>query len=114
MDPSLLLLLFVAALALPLFLGSRRQRRAMREAQELQNSLVVGDRVMTTSGLHATVVDTAEDTLDLEIAPGLVTTWVRQAIREKLSLTDEEAPQDEEESGPQVAPSLEERARSEK
>jgi preprotein translocase subunit YajC len=85
MDPSFLLLLFVVALAVPLFLGSRRQRRAMRRAQEMQSSLVEGDRVMTTSGMHATVVGLGEDTVELEIAAGVTTTWVRQAIREKLT-----------------------------
>lgn len=112
MDPSLLLLLFVAALALPLFLGSRRQRRAMRESQEMQGSLAVGDRVMTTSGMHATVVGLAEDTLELEIAPGVVTTWVRQAIREKLTTTDEDSAEDEDD--PEVTSAVEESARSER
>jgi preprotein translocase subunit YajC len=89
MDPLILPLLFIAVLALPLILGSRRQKRAMAEAQLLQDSLTAGDRVMTTSGLHATVVGTAEEsTIDLEIAPGVRTTWVRAAIREKLTIPD--------------------------
>lgn len=99
MDPSLLLLLFVIALAVPLFLGSRRQRRAMRQAQEMQNSLVEGDRVMTTSGMHATVVGLGEDTLELEISPGVTTTWVRQAIREKLTDPGDEQARDADASG---------------
>jgi preprotein translocase subunit YajC len=85
MDALLLPLLLIAALALPLILGSRRQKRAMAEAQRLQESLADGDRVMTSSGLRATVVGTADDsTVDLEISPGVRTTWVRAAIREKL------------------------------
>jgi preprotein translocase subunit YajC len=85
MDPLILPLLFIVVLALPLILGSRRQKRLLAEAQLLQNSLTEGDQVMTTSGLHATVVGTAEEnTIDLEIAPGVRTTWVRAAIREKL------------------------------
>ena len=47
---SLILLLFLMVLALPLLLGARRQKRALREAQELQSSLEVGNLVMTTSG----------------------------------------------------------------
>ena len=86
MDPLLLLLFFIAALALPMFLNARRQKRAMAEAQELQKSLINGDRVMTTSGLHGTVVGMADETtIDLEIAPGVRTTWLRAAIREKLT-----------------------------
>ena len=86
---SLILLLFLMVLALPLILGARRQKRALREAQELQSSLEVGDLVMTTSGLRGTVAALGEDTLDLEIAPGVHTTWVRAAIREKVVDPDE-------------------------
>lgn len=86
MDPLLLPLLFIAVLAIPLILGSRRQKRALAEAQRLQDSLTNGDRVMTTSGLHGTIVGTADaTTVDLEIAPGVRTTWLRAAIREKIS-----------------------------
>ncbi len=78
------LLLFLIVLVLPLFFIARRQKRALRKAQELQSSLEVGDRVMTTSGLRGTVTGLGEDTLDLEIAPGVHTTWVRAAIRERV------------------------------
>ncbi|MGQ0483469.1 MAG: preprotein translocase subunit YajC [Pseudonocardia sp.] len=79
--PILLLLLFV-----PIFLSGRRQRQQMSQMQEMQAALADGDTVMTTSGLRATVVDASyEDTIDLEIAPGVVTTWVRAAIREKVN-----------------------------
>ena len=86
MESLFLPLLFIAALALPLILGSRRQKRAMAEAQRLQNSLADGDRVLTTSGLQGTVVSSADETtVDLEIAPGVRTTWLRAAIREKIT-----------------------------
>ncbi|MGH3900644.1 MAG: preprotein translocase subunit YajC [Pseudonocardiaceae bacterium] len=92
MDPLLLPLLFIAVLALPLILGSRRQKRAMAEAQRLQSSLTEGDQVLTTSGLQGTVVgSTDETTIDLEIAPGVRTTWLRAAIREKITEQDEPA-----------------------
>ncbi len=92
MEPLLLPLLFIAVLALPLILGSRRQKRARAEAQRLQSSLTEGDRVMTTSGLHGTVVDSSDETtIDLEIAPGVRTTWLRAAIREKITEDDEPA-----------------------
>ena len=60
MDPLFLPLLFIAVLVLPLILNSRRQKRAMADAQRLQNSLTDGDRVVTTSGLHGTVVNSAD------------------------------------------------------
>lgn len=81
---SLIFPLLIALLAVPLFLQARKQKRAMKEQQQLQNSLETGDRVMTTSGLFGTIVGTTDDTIELEIAPGLVTTWVRAAVREKV------------------------------
>jgi preprotein translocase subunit YajC len=89
--PLLILLLFI-----PIFLSSRRQRRQVQEMKELQSALEPGDVVMTTSGLRATVVDASyEDTIDLEIADGVVTTWVRAAVKEKVpSAVDVDAPVD--------------------
>lgn len=89
MNAQFLPLLLLAVLAGLLILNNRRQKRAIADAQRLQKSLVDGDRVVTTSGLHATVVDSAEDTtIDLEIAPGVRTTWLRAAIREKITTAD--------------------------
>jgi preprotein translocase subunit YajC len=84
--PLLILLLFI-----PIFLSGRKQRRQMQEMKQLQGSLDVGDVVTTTSGLRGTVVDASyEDTVDLEIADGVVTTWLRAAVRDKvLASTDE-------------------------
>jgi preprotein translocase subunit YajC len=89
MNAQFLPLLLIAALAVLLIMNTRRQKRAIADAQRLQKSLVNGDRVVTTSGLHATVVGSAEDTtVELEIAPGVRTTWLRAAIREKITTTD--------------------------
>jgi preprotein translocase subunit YajC len=85
MNQLLLPLLLMAVVAVPLVMGSRKQKRAAAAAQELQNGLSEGDRVMTTSGLYGTIADTSsETTIDVEIAPGVVTTWLRQAVREKV------------------------------
>lgn len=82
---QLLPFLLIAVLIVPMVLMSRKQKRAMQQQQELQNSIGVGDRVMTTSGLYATVANTDDDaTVDLEIADGVVTTWLRAAVREKV------------------------------
>jgi preprotein translocase subunit YajC len=86
MDISLLFPILILLLFIPIFLSSRKQKRAQQEMQALQASLEPGDIVSTTSGLRATVVDASyEDTVDLEIADGVVTTWVRAAVREKIA-----------------------------
>ena len=53
-----------------MFFASRRQKRAMQATIDLHESLRVGDRVHTTSGLQATIAGITDDTVDLEIAPG--------------------------------------------
>ena len=82
---QLILPLLLALLFVPLLLSFRRQRRQFNEMQQLQSSLQVGDQVTTTSGMRAAIVGITDDTVDLEIAPGVMTTWVRQAVRERLT-----------------------------
>jgi preprotein translocase subunit YajC len=119
------MLLLFGLLGAMMYFMSRRQRRAAQQQQELQSSLAVGDRVMTTSGLYGTIVSADDTTIDLEIAPGVETTWLRAAVREKVSddvedefdgdelddLTEHESIDDvdevEERREPEVAPSLE-------
>ena len=89
MDISLLFPILILLLFIPIFLSSRKQKRVQAEMQALQSSLEPGDIVSTTSGLRATVVDASyEDTVDLEIADGVVTTWVRAAVREKITTAE--------------------------
>ncbi|GGS48606.1 preprotein translocase subunit YajC [Actinokineospora fastidiosa] len=110
MEQALLPLLLIAVLAIPLILGSRRQKKMMQQQQELQNSLTVGDRVMTTSGLYGTVSDISDDaTIGIEIAPGVETTWLRQAVREKVGpdVEDDEVTDEVDEATAEVAEPIE-------
>ena len=67
-----------------MFFASRRQKRAMQATIDLHESLRIGDQVQTTSGLHATIKRITDDTVDLEIATGVVTTWAKLAIRDRI------------------------------
>jgi preprotein translocase subunit YajC len=83
-----------------MYFASRRQRRAMQATIDLHDSLQPGDRVHTTSGLEATVVAITDDTVDLEIAPGVVTRWMKLAIRDRiLPDIDEDDDLDDESDG---------------
>jgi len=76
--PLLVLLTFVVLIVLP-----ARQRKKIQEKQRaMQESLVPGTPVMTTAGLHGTVAALGEGTVDLQVAPGVVVTFARQAILE--------------------------------
>lgn len=82
MSGLLLPVLMFGALGAMMFFGMRKQKRQAGETKRMQDQVQPGARVMTTSGLHATVTATADDTIELEIAPGVYTTWVRAAIRD--------------------------------
>ncbi|MEU4574953.1 preprotein translocase subunit YajC [Nonomuraea sp. ATR24] len=62
------------------FLLIRPQRKRQQEAIKMQNSLTPGTRVMTTTGLFATVVVVDNEDVVLEVAPGIETRWVKAAI----------------------------------
>jgi preprotein translocase subunit YajC len=84
MESLVLFLPFLLIMGGFMYLASRRQKRAMQATIDLHESLQPGDRVHTTSGLQATVVALTDDTVELEIAAGVVTTWMKLAIRDKI------------------------------
>ncbi|MFI8565793.1 preprotein translocase subunit YajC [Rhodococcus sp. NPDC078407] len=81
---DLLFPLLIVALLVPLFLNARRQKKVLAKTTEMQDSLKIGDEVVTTAGLYARVVLVEDDTIDLEIADGVITTWSRAVVREVL------------------------------
>ncbi|CAN3128703.1 preprotein translocase subunit YajC [Mycobacterium sp. smrl_JER01] len=68
-----------------MYFASRRQKKAMQATIDLHNSLQIGDEVHTTSGLRATITGITDDYVDLEIAPGVVTTWMKLAVRDRIT-----------------------------
>ena len=74
------LLPIVAIAAIFWLLIIRPASRQRKEAAQLQSALTLGDDVMLTSGLFGTIVGTADDHLEIEIAPGVVVRVVRGAV----------------------------------
>jgi preprotein translocase subunit YajC len=72
-----------------MYFASRRQKKAMQATIDLHNSLQVGDRVHTTSGLQAEIKAITDDNVVLEIAPGVVTTWMKLAVRDRIQDDDD-------------------------
>ena len=72
-----------------MFFASRKQKKMMQATIDLHESLTIGDRIHTTSGLQGTIVGIADDTIDLEIAPGVVTTWMKLAVRDRITDDDD-------------------------
>jgi len=94
---SALTLLFpVVIIAAFYFLLIRPQRNRQREQQKMQKSIEPGARILTTSGMYATVVEITDDGLVLEIAPGVEAEFVSQAV---MRVVEEEEIADEAEDG---------------
>jgi preprotein translocase subunit YajC len=79
-----------------MFFASRRQKKAMQATVDLHDSLKVDDRIYTTSGLEATIKGITDDSVELEIAPGVITTWMKLAVRSRIDPVDEDEEDDDE------------------
>ncbi|MDY6996796.1 MAG: preprotein translocase subunit YajC [Actinomycetota bacterium] len=82
-----------------MFFASRRQKKAMQATIDLHNSLQIGDKIHTTSGLQGTITGISDDYVDLEIAPGVVTTWMKLAVRDRITDDDDDLDSDVDEYG---------------
>ena len=60
-----------------------RQREARRQ-RGLQATLAVGDEVITAGGIHGRVVDLADETVQVEVAPEVVLRIARQAVLSRV------------------------------
>jgi preprotein translocase subunit YajC len=96
-----------------MFMAQRRQKKAMQATIDLHDSLTIGDRIHTSSGLEGTIVDIADDSVDLEIAPGVVTTWMKVAVRDRIGPDDEDDDDDDDEQGEEDHYDVESGARDE-
>lgn len=83
--------LFIVLIAVVgmVYLFSRSQKNARKRAAAVQSSIGVGERVMTTAGIHATVVGTNDSTVDLEIADGVIVTFAKGAVTRVLTETEQ-------------------------
>jgi preprotein translocase subunit YajC len=82
MESLLPLLLLALAFVVLIVLPMRTRNRQLQATRRLQAGLTIGTEVMTSSGLFGRIVRLADDTVDLEVAPGVVVRWARAAIAE--------------------------------
>jgi preprotein translocase subunit YajC len=76
------LLLLAVAFVVLIVLPMRTRNRVLQQTKQLQARLTVGTEVMTTSGLFGRIAALSDDSVELEIAPGVVVRWARAAIAE--------------------------------
>jgi preprotein translocase subunit YajC len=73
-----LILIVVFAAAWLLFVMPARRRKMSHAA--MQDSIAVGDQIITAGGLHGTVTAFEDETVKVEIATGVVATLDRRAV----------------------------------
>jgi preprotein translocase subunit YajC len=78
-----------------MFFASRRQKKAMQATIDLHDSLTVGDEVMTTAGLFGTIAAITDQKIDVEIAPGVVVTMLKMAIKDRVAADDDDDDDDD-------------------
>ncbi|MDQ4069177.1 MAG: preprotein translocase subunit YajC [Actinomycetota bacterium] len=87
MRPLLALLLTFGLMWVLLILP---QQRRMRQHQEVIASLRVGDEIVTAGGVYGTITSVDEDTLAVEVAPGVVLRILRTAVNQRIGPPDDD------------------------
>jgi preprotein translocase subunit YajC len=89
---SFLPILFIAALFVVLYLVMiRPQRNRQRQAQQMQRTVLPGQRVRTTAGMYGTITSVDDTDVEVEVAPGVRIKMLRRAVMDVLS---DESPAD--------------------
>ncbi|MBO4204945.1 preprotein translocase subunit YajC [Micromonospora echinofusca] len=94
---SLTPLLMIALLfGVMYFMMIRPQQKRRREAEKMQSALGPGDEVVTIGGLYGTVISVDDETVMLEVAPGVHTRYARPAVARVVSQAERAEPVAEE------------------
>lgn len=92
MEIFLLILIVVVFLGLPV-MSMRKQSKQINEIKSFQSQLEPGMIVQMTSGIHARIAEVGTTTVDVELAPGVTTTWDRSAVMKLVDTPD--SPEDD-------------------
>jgi preprotein translocase subunit YajC len=70
------------------------QQRRMRKHQVVISSLRTGDEVVTAGGVYGTITSVDDETLAVEVAPGVVLRVLRSAVTSRVGPLDEDDEED--------------------
>jgi preprotein translocase subunit YajC len=101
--PGFLILIVILGAVWALLVLPAKRRRGAHAA--MQDSVDVGDEIITAGGLHGVVKEIGDDTARIELAPGVVATLDRRAIAAVAREIEVEVDPGEEESGTPTEPS---------
>jgi preprotein translocase subunit YajC len=96
-NPTTLILILVVVVGFYLLM-IRPQQRRRQQAQQQQRTVQPGARVRTTAGMYATVVDVDGDDVVLEVAPGVEVRYMRRAIMDVVSPSEDTVAEDDEDT----------------
>jgi preprotein translocase subunit YajC len=96
------LLFFALILVAFYFLIIRPQRTRARQADQMRARLAPGVEVMTTAGLYGTVVEVLDDSVRLEVSPGVVVRSATAAVGRIVA--DDASADTAAETGPEDTP----------
>ncbi|WP_026321809.1 preprotein translocase subunit YajC [Salinispora fenicalii] len=85
------ILMIVLLFGVMYFMMIRPQQKRRREAASMQSSLGHGDEVVTIGGLYGTVTGVDDETVLLEVAPGVETRYARPAIARVVTKAEQPA-----------------------
>lgn len=78
-----MLIMFGLVIGIMYFMMIRPQQKRQKEHQSLLDSIRKGDRVITTSGMHGTVVEVDDKTMTVQVADNVKIKFERAAIANK-------------------------------
>jgi preprotein translocase subunit YajC len=65
------------------------QQRRMKQHQAIVASLEPGDEVVTAGGVYGTITSIDDDTLAVEVAPGVILRILRSAVSQRIAPFEE-------------------------
>jgi preprotein translocase subunit YajC len=81
------------------FLIVRPQRRNAMVRRQLLNAVELGDEIVTSGGVYGTVLAIDDETLDVEIAPGVVVKVARGAVAARVTAGSDDLDDADDEDG---------------
>ncbi len=78
-----MLLMFGLVILIMYFMMIRPQQKRQKEHKALLDSIKKGDKVITTSGMHGTVIDVDDATMTVQVADNVKIKFERAAIANK-------------------------------
>jgi len=84
------------------------QQRKMRQHQLVVASLEPGDEVVTAGGVYGTITSVDDETLAVEVAPGVTLRVLRSAVSQRIApaeeMTEDDDDEDEDEDDVTIEP----------